>query len=106
MSLVLVEREEQVGVCLLNRPQQLNALSTELMDELVEALDGLDRDDGVRCIVVGGSERAFASGADIGEMASASAIAFRRASVTCSVSRPSSTPFIRKTRRYAPVRGR
>ena len=59
---------------LLNRPQQLNALSSALMDELVMALRGLDEDDGVRCIVVGGSDRAFAAGADIAELASATPI--------------------------------
>jgi enoyl-CoA hydratase len=52
----------------LNRPKQLNALSDELMDALVSALRELDADDGVRCIVVGGDERAFAAGADIGEL--------------------------------------
>jgi enoyl-CoA hydratase len=59
---------------LLNRPQQLNALSDELMDELVTRLEELDRDDAVRCIVLGGSERAFAAGADIGELSRSSAI--------------------------------
>jgi enoyl-CoA hydratase len=59
---------------LLNRPKQLNALSDELMDELVTVLRELDADDGVRCIVVGGSERAFAAGADIAELAQTSAI--------------------------------
>jgi enoyl-CoA hydratase len=58
----------------LNRPQQLNALSDELMDELVTKLQELDRDDAVRCIVLGGSERVFAAGADIGELARSSAI--------------------------------
>ena len=72
--LVLVEREEPIAVCLLNRPKQLNALSEPLMDELVAALRELDDDPAIRCIVLGGSERAFAAGADIGEMASASAI--------------------------------
>jgi enoyl-CoA hydratase len=71
---VLVEREEPIAIVLLNRPQQLNALSSELMDELVSALEELDRDGAVRCIVVGGSERAFAAGADIGELAQTSAI--------------------------------
>src|SRR6059058_805968 len=74
MSLVLVERDDPIAVVLLNRPKQLNALSDELMDELVATLHELDRDSGVRCIVLGGSERAFAAGADIGELASASAI--------------------------------
>ena len=59
---------------LLNRPQQLNALSDELMAELVSELQRLDRDDAIRCIVLGGSERAFAAGADIGELARSSAI--------------------------------
>jgi enoyl-CoA hydratase len=72
--LILVEREEAIAVVRLNRPQQLNALSDELMDELVAALRELDADEAVRCIVLGGSERAFAAGADIGELAQASAI--------------------------------
>jgi enoyl-CoA hydratase len=73
-ELVLTEREGSVGVVLLNRPQQLNALSDELMDELVGTLEELDRDEAIRAIVVGGSERAFAAGADIGELSQASAI--------------------------------
>jgi enoyl-CoA hydratase len=72
--LVLVERDDAVAVVLLNRPKQLNALSDELMAELVDRLGELDRDEGVRCIVLGGSERAFAAGADIGQLAEASAI--------------------------------
>lgn len=54
---------------LLNRPQQLNALSSRLMEALVAELQQLDADDGVRCIVLGGNERAFAAGADIAELA-------------------------------------
>ena len=73
-DLVLVEREEPIAVVLLNRPQQLNALSDALMDELVTRLQELDRDDAVRCIVLGGSKRACAAGADIGELARSSAI--------------------------------
>ena len=73
-ELVLVERDEPIAVVLLNRPKQLNALSDELMDELVTALRDLDADERVRAIVLGGSERAFAAGADIGELAQASAI--------------------------------
>ena len=73
-ELVLTEREVSVGVVLLNRPQQLNALSDELMDELVGTLEELDRDEAIRAIVVGGNERAFAAGADIGELSQASAI--------------------------------
>jgi enoyl-CoA hydratase len=59
---------------LLNRPKQLNALSTELMDELAGALKELDADDAIRAIVVGGSERAFAAGADIEELSRATPI--------------------------------
>ena len=73
-ALVIVEREDAVGVVLLNRPQQLNALSDELMEELVAALTELDHDEAIRCIVLGGSERAFAAGADIAELARSSAI--------------------------------
>jgi enoyl-CoA hydratase len=73
-SLVLVERDPPIAVVLLNRPRQLNALSDALMEELVDALSELDRDKAVRCIVLGGSERAFAAGADIEELGRASAI--------------------------------
>jgi enoyl-CoA hydratase len=58
----------------MNRPQQLNALSGELMQAVVEALTELDGDAGVRAIVLGGSERAFAAGADIGELAAATPV--------------------------------
>jgi enoyl-CoA hydratase len=72
--LVLVERDGPVAVVLLHRPKQLNALSDQLMEELLQRLVELDKDDAVRCIVLGGSERAFAAGADIGQLAEASAI--------------------------------
>ena len=74
MTLVTVERDEPIAVVLLNRPQQLNALSDELMDDLVTALQELDGDESIRCVVLGGNERAFAAGADIGELAQTSAI--------------------------------
>jgi enoyl-CoA hydratase len=74
VSVVLVEREPPVGVVLLNRPDALNALNDEVMGALVDALEELDGDDGIRCVVLGGSERAFAAGADIGQMAEASAM--------------------------------
>ena len=73
-SLVLVERDDPIAVVLLNRPQQLNALSSQLMEELVVDLQQLDADDGVRCIVLGGNERAFAAGADIAELAAGTAV--------------------------------
>jgi enoyl-CoA hydratase len=65
---VLIEREEPIAVVRLNRPEQLNALSSELMRELVGALENLDSDETVRCIVLAGDERAFAAGADISEL--------------------------------------
>jgi enoyl-CoA hydratase len=68
-AIVQVERDGPVGVVLLNRPKQLNALSGELMHALVEALRELDADPAIRAIVLGGNERAFAAGADIGELA-------------------------------------
>ncbi|HET6696357.1 MAG TPA: enoyl-CoA hydratase-related protein [Gaiellaceae bacterium] len=74
MTVVLVEREPPVGIVLLNRPEALNALNDEVMGLLVDALVELDDDDSIRCIVLGGSEKAFAAGADIGQMAEASAM--------------------------------
>ena len=66
---MLVERTGRVGVVLMNRPKQLNALSGELMGAVVDALKVLDADREIRAIVLGGSERAFAAGADIAELA-------------------------------------
>jgi enoyl-CoA hydratase len=64
-----------VGLVTLNRPDQLNALSFELLRPLVEALERLDADESCRCVVVtGAGERAFAAGADIKEMASATPV--------------------------------
>jgi enoyl-CoA hydratase len=74
VSVVLVEREQPVGVILLNRPDALNALNDEVMGALVDALVELDDDESIRCVVLGGSERVFAAGADIGQMAEASAM--------------------------------
>jgi enoyl-CoA hydratase len=72
--LPIVERDGRVGVVLMNRPKQLNALSGELMGALVETLRALDEDGEVRAIVVGGNERAFAAGADIQELAAGTPI--------------------------------
>jgi enoyl-CoA hydratase len=66
---ILVSRDGAVAIVTLNRPKALNALNSELLTELVAALEGFDGDDGVRAIVLTGSERAFAAGADIKEMA-------------------------------------
>ena len=59
----------KVGIVTLNRPKQLNALNNELMDELGSALKAFDADDSIGCIILTGSEKAFAAGADIGAMA-------------------------------------
>jgi enoyl-CoA hydratase len=61
---------DKVGVITLNRPKQLNALNGELMDELGAALKAYDADPAIGCMVITGSEKAFAAGADIGAMAS------------------------------------
>jgi enoyl-CoA hydratase len=66
---ILVERQGAVGIVRLNRPQALNALNAELIGELGEALDDFESDDAIAAIVLTGSERAFAAGADIKEMA-------------------------------------
>jgi len=68
-QLILTETHGRVGIVTLNRPQALNALNRALIGEIVAAVAGFDRDDGVGAIVVRGSERAFAAGADIKEMA-------------------------------------
>ena len=60
---------DKVGVITLNRPKQLNALNDQLMDELGDALKKFDADKSIGCMIVTGSERAFAAGADIGAMA-------------------------------------
>ena len=59
----------QVGVVTLNRPKQLNALNDQLMDELAAALKAFEADDNIGCMIITGSEKAFAAGADIGAMA-------------------------------------
>ncbi len=65
---ILTEVRERVALITLNRPHALNALCKALIDELNHALDGFERDDGIGCIVLTGSQKAFAAGADIREM--------------------------------------
>jgi len=67
---ILVETRGKVGLVTLNRPKALNALNDALMDELGAALKAFDAHEGVGAIVITGSEKAFAAGADIGMMAS------------------------------------
>jgi enoyl-CoA hydratase len=68
---VLIERDEPIAVVRLNRPEQLNALSNQLMGELVGALENLDDDESIRCIVLSGDDKVFAAGADINELSDA-----------------------------------
>ena len=65
---ILVDREGHVGVITLNRPDAMNALNDQVMDELAAALDDFESDDAIGCLVLTGSEKAFAAGADIKEM--------------------------------------
>jgi enoyl-CoA hydratase len=66
---IIVETRGRVALVRLNRPQALNALNAKLMSELSAAMDGFEADAGIGCIVITGSEKAFAAGADIKEMA-------------------------------------
>ena len=68
-ELITVRTEGRVGIVTLNRPKALNALNDQLMDEMGAALKAFDADDGIGCMIVTGSEKAFAAGADIGAMA-------------------------------------
>ena len=69
---ILVETKGRVGIIRLNRPQALNALNAALIAEMNTALDGYETDDNIGCVVITGSEKAFAAGADIKEMANKS----------------------------------
>ena len=70
---ILVEREEPIATAIINRPDKLNALNWDLIAELADELEQLDRDDAIGCIVLtGAGDRAFAAGADIAEMSDAS----------------------------------
>jgi enoyl-CoA hydratase len=71
---ILVETRGRVGVIRLNRPQALNALNAKLNAELAAAIDAFEADDNVGCLLITGSEKAFAAGADIKEMADKSFI--------------------------------
>lgn len=71
---ILVETHHQVGLVRFHRPKELNALNAGLMEETVGALEDFDRDPAIGAMVLTGNERAFAAGADIKEMAGASAV--------------------------------
>ncbi|MEQ7874347.1 enoyl-CoA hydratase [Sphingomonas sp. ASV193] len=67
---ILVEQNDGVTLVTLNRPQALNALNSQVLSELIDAFAAYDADAGQRCLVLTGSEKAFAAGADIKEMSS------------------------------------
>jgi enoyl-CoA hydratase len=67
---IITERHDRVALITLNRPEALNALNSQLMADVVDAVTGFDTDPGVGAIVITGSSRAFAAGADIKEMSS------------------------------------
>ncbi len=69
-ELILTETKGRTGLITLNRPKQLNALNDQVMDEIGSALKAFDADEAIGCIIITGSEKAFAAGADIGAMAS------------------------------------
>ncbi len=73
-SFILTEKREKAGLIRFNRPEALNAFNRPLMEELVQALEDFDNDDSVGAIVITGSDRVFAAGADIKDMVEASAI--------------------------------
>jgi enoyl-CoA hydratase len=79
---IIVERRGRVGIVRLNRPQALNALNVTLMDELLGTVEAFDADAGVGCILITGSDKAFAAGADIKEMADKTYIDIFRADYT------------------------
>src|SRR6266498_4486039 len=84
---IIVERRGRVGIVRLNRPQALNALNVTLMDELLGAVEAFDADAGVGCILITGSDKAFAAGADIKEMADKAYIDIFRADYTADYER-------------------
>jgi enoyl-CoA hydratase len=84
---IIVERRGRVGIVRLNRPQALNALNVTLKDELLSAVEAFDADANVGCILMTGSDKAFAAGADIKEMADQSYIDIFRADFTADYER-------------------
>ena len=84
---IIVERRGRVGIVRLNRPQALNALNVALMDELLGAVEAFDADAGVGCILMTGSDKAFAAGADIKEMADKTYIDIFRSDYTADYER-------------------
>lgn len=92
---ILTEKRGKVGLITLNRPKALNALSSALMAEVATALDAFEKDERIGCVVLTGSEKAFAAGADIKEM---QPLDFARAYLTDFI-----TPWDRVARNRKPV---
>jgi enoyl-CoA hydratase len=83
-NFVITQTDGHVGLVTLNRPEVLNALSIELMDELIVEMEAFDRAPNINVIVLAGSEKAFAAGADIGDMAEASLLdMYNRNNLVC-----------------------
>jgi len=75
---ILIEEKERVGLIRLNRPKALNALNGALLKELMDTLETLDADDAFGSVVITGNDKAFAAGADIKQMVSATAVEMHR----------------------------
>lgn len=73
-STIVITAREDYSILQLHRPEARNAINLQLIRELTEAIESADNNPGVRCIIITGDEKAFAAGADIKEMASASAV--------------------------------
>jgi enoyl-CoA hydratase len=86
-TIIIAERRGRVGIVRLNRPQALNALNVTLKNELLGAVEAFDADANVGCILMTGSDKAFAAGADIKEMADQSYIDIFRADYTADYER-------------------
>jgi enoyl-CoA hydratase len=65
---IIVESKDRVGIIRLNRPAALNALNAQLIEDMRQALDAFEADDGIGCIIITGNDKAFAAGADIKQM--------------------------------------
>ena len=76
---VLTEVDGPLGIVTINRPAVLNALNNQVVEEIGEALSNFDGDDSIHCLILTGNDRAFAAGADIGQMADMGAVEMLRA---------------------------
>ncbi len=77
---IVVSRDDALAVITLNRPEALNALNSQMVDEILSALGGFESDEQVRCVIITGNEKAFSVGADIKEMSAHSTVDMIRSS--------------------------